>query len=244
MSTFNGGEVTTKSTLSLSAFFIPELDFVKRFPPPCRHKTYQLLLACFRMGTRGAYGFRINEQDKVTYNHFDSYPDWLGRKVMEYVSQTPLNSMRQTASSIVLVGEETKPSADLIEMYKKYADLHVSTRKYEEWYCLLRKTQGDLFPYNDDLRHMIDSQLFLTDSLFCEWAYIVNLDSERLEVYKGFNKDLRARGRYARWSVPDNYGYKGVTLIQEVAINEIGEHSIDGLVKELEAMRRATQLVR
>ncbi len=32
------------------------------------------------MSTRGLYGFRKNEQDKTTYNHSDSYPDWLGRK--------------------------------------------------------------------------------------------------------------------------------------------------------------------
>ena len=31
------------------------------------------------MGTRGAYGFRINDKDKVTYNHFDSYPDGFGK---------------------------------------------------------------------------------------------------------------------------------------------------------------------
>jgi hypothetical protein len=186
------------------------------------------------MGTRGAYGFRINEQDKITYNHFDSYPDWLGRKVMEYVSQTPLDRMRLVANRIVLVGEQTKPSADLIEKYRKFADLGVSTRKYEEWYCLLRKTQGDLSSYQNDLRHMIDSQLFLTDSLFCEWAYIVNLDSESFEIYKGYNKDLSARGRYARCSVPDNYGYTGVTLIKEVPIPDIRLESIDDLVEGIE----------
>ena len=30
------------------------------------------------MSTRGAWGFRIGSQDKVTYNHFDSYLDGLG----------------------------------------------------------------------------------------------------------------------------------------------------------------------
>ena len=35
------------------------------------------------MGTRGLYGFRKNGIDKLTYNHLDSYPDWLGKKVVE-----------------------------------------------------------------------------------------------------------------------------------------------------------------
>jgi len=33
------------------------------------------------MGTRGAYGFRKNGIDKVTYNHFDSYPEQLGESL-------------------------------------------------------------------------------------------------------------------------------------------------------------------
>ncbi len=27
------------------------------------------------MGTRGAYGVRIDGQDKIAYNHSDSYPE-------------------------------------------------------------------------------------------------------------------------------------------------------------------------
>ena len=33
---------------------------------------------------------------------------------------------------------------------------------------------------------MIDSRNFLKNSLFCEWAYIINLTEKQLEVYKGF----------------------------------------------------------
>jgi hypothetical protein len=30
---------------------------------------------------------------------------------------------------------------------------------------------------------------FAADSLFCEYAYVIDLDNKRLEVYEGFNKD-------------------------------------------------------
>lgn len=33
------------------------------------------------MGTRGMYGFYRNGVTKATYNHFDSYPEWLGKKL-------------------------------------------------------------------------------------------------------------------------------------------------------------------
>jgi hypothetical protein len=51
--------------------------------------------------------------------------------------------------------------------------------------------------YARGLNLMIDNHRFLRDSIYCEWAYIVNLDAEVLEVHVGWNTDPRAPGRYA-----------------------------------------------
>lgn len=187
------------------------------------------------MGTRGAYGFRINGLDKVTYNHFDSYPDYLGRHVLEYIATTPLPTIREVASGIVLVNEESKPTPELIQAYDKYSDIGVSEHSLQDWYCLLRKAQGELLPFNDDLRHMIDSHTFLYDSLFCEWAYIINLDAEKLETYRGFNQDPKAPGRYARYGrAGKKHGYAGVRLIDELPLTAIQPDRIDALVVRLD----------
>ena len=37
------------------------------------------------MGTRGAIGWSKGGVTKVTYNHFDSYPDGLGLDVVKYL---------------------------------------------------------------------------------------------------------------------------------------------------------------
>ena len=39
------------------------------------------------MGTRGVIGFRIDDKDKVMYNHMDSYPEYLGVKILEDIDE-------------------------------------------------------------------------------------------------------------------------------------------------------------
>lgn len=164
------------------------------------------------MGTRGAYGFRLNGEDKVTYNHFDSYPSGLGCEIVEFIRHTRAINLVPFVKDIRLVSENTPPTKDEIVKYAQFFNSGVSTGAATEWYCLLRGAQGDLKPYIDGLDVMIDDQGHLSDSLFCEWAYIINLDTGRLEVYEGCNKDRAAPGRYADVE-PDERGYVGVRLV-------------------------------
>lgn len=64
---------------------------------------------------------------------------------------------------------------------------------------------------------------FLKDSLFCEWAYIINLDTNCLEIYRGFNKDANGNGRYAQYTISsdEEEPYYGVVLLMEIPIDEI-----------------------
>ena len=106
---------------------------------------------------------------------------------MNYISHTDLDAMRNVAWHIRMVKRESVPSPELIERYKKYSDLTISPNTFKDWHCLLFKTRGVLELYHKGLEHMIDSSSFLADGLLCEWAYIINLDSSYLEVYRGLN---------------------------------------------------------
>lgn len=66
-----------------------------------------------------------------------------------------------------------------------------------------------------------DSSDFLADSLFCEWAYIINLDTKMLEFYQGFNNDEKANGRYAnkgKYECSNGTVYYGVSLKKEIPL--------------------------
>src|SRR5205085_10459690 len=44
---------------------------------------------------------------------------------------------------------------------------------------------------------MIEGADFPLDSLFCEWAYVIDLDNQKFEVYRGFQTAPHSDGRFA-----------------------------------------------
>ena len=65
---------------------------------------------------------------------------------------------------------------------------------------MLRKLQG-VEPFFDallsgNLEHYQEGKSFLYDSLFCEYGYLINLDTMKLELYVGFQKEPQEGNRY------------------------------------------------
>ena len=189
------------------------------------------------MGTRGLYGFRKNGEDKLTYNHFDSYPDWLGSKVVEFCKETSIEEMNKIFDNIILVDENAKPTRTQIVECIKYYDDSVSKQSVEDWYCLLRNTQGDLNVYKDGLQYMIDNQEFIKDSLFCEYAYIINLDTNCLEFYLGFQKKPCISNRYG---TDDDNGYYPCKMVAYYPIEpkNINSYSVEYYVNNMNELSK------
>jgi len=182
------------------------------------------------MSTRGAYGYRIDGKDKIGYNHFDSYPAYLGIKIMEFIKETPDDKLKEFAKNLRLVNNDIPITTKDIQEYNKYCNLEVNDGDLS-WYSLLREAQGDLSAPATE-----DSADFLEDSLFCEWAYIVNIDTGKLEIYRGHNQEPSANhGRYA--NIEYDNGYYGVKLIKEIPFDEIrklNDTQMEELAEKLE----------
>lgn len=194
------------------------------------------------MGTRGTYGFRIGGKDVATYNHSDSYPSGLGRAVLEALAGRTVEQLRTVAQGIEVVNEGDKPTDAQIAICRArgFVNTNVSSRSVEDWYCLLRDAQGEIgWLLDGKVPFMTDGAAFLSDSLFCEWAYLINLDDGVLEVYHGFNQDPAAPGRYAK--LEDNesrrMGYYGAALLRTIPLTDafaMTEAQRDALIEELE----------
>lgn len=151
------------------------------------------------MGTRGAFGVIIGEQEKIGYNQFDSYPSGQGienlRWLRESIADGELDNIRQLAQDARLVSQDELPTKEDVEALKSSTNLGVSEQSTDDWYCLTRGTHGDIAAMLH-CGYILDSSDFPLDSLFCEWAYIVDFDRNVFEVYEGFQKKRPKKGRW------------------------------------------------
>lgn len=182
------------------------------------------------MGTRGTYGIRHKGRDYIAYNHFDSYPSELGRIMVETVGKLQavgLDEARKRVELMRVIDKKTKPTRTDVARLAKWTDLSVSNQSPSDWYCLTRGMQGDIMASLESGYWPNDSSGFMRDSLFCEWAYIINLDDEVLEVYKGFNQNIAAPGRYTG-TLNKDHGYCGVALVGKFPMASVTAEDVLG----------------
>ena len=188
------------------------------------------------MGTRGTTGFRVNGKDYISYQQFDSYPDGVGVSVCDAVKEIMKDKDKAVilAGKLQLVGDNKKPTAKDIEALAEYTDLGVSNQNTDDWYCLLRKTQGDPMAILKS-GYVKDSAGFMADSLFCEFSYIINLDDDILEFYIGFQETDHEKGRYAQMSTKEGGKYKPVALISTYPLSEVAADP-SGIVENMNSI--------
>jgi len=131
------------------------------------------------MSTSGIYGFRKNGEDKTARNNHDSYPKGLGAAVVDFCKQTSIEEMHEIFDRIELIDEDF----DFIEEHIENSDLDLSK-------------QNPLDIFKAESPYMIDSKGFIENSLFCEFGYIINLDTGKLECWLGYQREPDMSNRY------------------------------------------------
>jgi hypothetical protein len=220
------------------------------------------------MSTRGVIGVRLKGKDILTYNNDDSYPNWLGLRLLKELRGVDLDKLGQTAEELVMVDGEAKPKLTQLRACYHYLRQKLEGDGYEtfdemvkrldernvgepgrHWYKVLRQTQGTLSYLAAGLPFFMGGyENFLYDS-DCEWAYIANLDTLRLEIYTGHwthNRNVRDYypvmkpvGRYAMGEsgvLGDDYS--GALLLDEIAFDELSMASDEVIEKYCARLER------
>lgn len=194
------------------------------------------------MGTRGSVGFIYKGEVKLSYNHNDSYPDGLGADLLDLIvkinKENGWQQFKDNAEKLKHIEGEVTDS-ELIEKYKKYSNLNVSEQKLSDPYCLFREIQGAEWldeMYKGDLEHYILDNRFIKESLFCEYAYVVDLDSMKFEFYNGFQHKPQVGNRFGQELVEEYYPCRlmGVFNLFDIKSEDAASELVEKMLKIIE----------
>lgn len=147
------------------------------------------------MGTRHLICVVSNGEYKVAqYGQWDGYPSGQGLSILNFLQSDQLVAFKENLPKCSWISEDDiakywsefgvnirENGSVSYEIYNKFSD------KYPQ---LSRDTGADVLkviasaPDGVKLRNDYD---FSRDSLFCEWAYVIDFDKNTFEVYQGFN---------------------------------------------------------
>ena len=175
-----------------------------------------------QMGTRGALGFQVNGKIKATYNHSDSYPEYLGEAMLKWVKGRGIKDLHHIALDMKMIDISTEPTEEDKEKWRPFTDLGVSNQSDTDWYCLSRGAQGDIGAYVKAGAMPGGGEDFMQDSLYCEWAWIINVDGGTFDVYRGFQKTPPEDGFFTG-DRRTRCGYHPVNRVASFSLSDLPE---------------------
>lgn len=162
------------------------------------------------MGTRHFIGVKQNGAYKVAqYGQWDGYPSGQGYGVLKFLSSADLTVFAEKVSKCVFIdGENIRQKYIAVgrdpEDKSGFVSIEISNKFKAAYPQLSRDAGADVLTMvmeSEDGLELVDNADFLNDELFCEFAYIIDLDEQKLFCYSGGNK--HKWGEYPLNALPD-----------------------------------------
>lgn len=160
------------------------------------------------------------------YGQWDGYPSGQGVDVLSFLSTADLAVFREKVRSLTWATEQDvmdSYAACGVEVIDGMIAFNDALEKWEAEYPQYSRGTGakilSLVLDSDKPLRLKDSRTFAADSLFCEYAYVIDLDANTLEVYSGFQEQPHSLGRFAG-SEPDR-GYYPVALVKTWSLGDL-----------------------
>ena len=142
------------------------------------------------MGTRNLTIVKANDEIKVAqYCQWDGYPSGQGATILNFLKNADLEHFKHVVS---LLGQYSDRGIE--NLWKEmgadgsgFVSLDISDKFKEKYPHLHRDCGADILQmiYDKDIFKVRLDEDFLNDSLFCEWAYTIDLDENVLKVHNG-----------------------------------------------------------
>lgn len=181
------------------------------------------------MGTRNLTAVYVGGEYKIAqYGQWDGYPEGQGMTCLNFAKKFLTNKIdRETFAEKVracswIADEETE------RRNAKIRNGEVKNWK-KVWPELSRDTGADILELvaRSENGLMLHNNIdFAADSLFCEWAWVIDLDAGTFEGYRGFNQthELTPDDRFYFLVEKEEHGYKAITLAAKWSLDELPEN--------------------
>ncbi len=145
------------------------------------------------MGTRNLTSVIKDEKTVIAqYGQWDGYPGGQGLTALNFLKNRSLKKFRKKLELVRFATDEDEKEVQTF-MESIGADDGWMTMDqaglYHKKYPLLTRDNGaeilQMIHDNNEPVFLTDSSEFIKDGLFCEWAYVIDLDKETFEVYSG-----------------------------------------------------------
>ena len=167
------------------------------------------------MGTRHLICVKLDGEYKIAqYGQWDGYPEGAGLEVLKFLRERMetnrfTNNLRQT----YLI--DVKTMDKIIEEMNYHVPWSTIAKAFP---AFDRDTGAEILDIVQagKARMLVNQIDFAKDSLFCEWAYVIDLDDLVFQVYKGFNKTKLEDGDRFFFLQEDECQYDGFYPVREV----------------------------
>ena len=152
----------------------------------------------------GLWGFRKNDKDKLTYKESFTHPLFLGTDIINFIKKTSINQMNALFDRLKMIS-----STDGI------TENNYKINNYKQ----------------NDIVEMYDFGHLIMDSKACEFAYIINLDNEVLEIWAEDFVGVETDSRYG--TERNKNKFPPMRLVAEFPLAEVRRTSIEEIYRKL-----------
>jgi hypothetical protein len=176
------------------------------------------------MGTKHVIAAYLGGKCKLAqYGQWDGYPEGQGEGILEFLKTADMKQFRRNLSRTrFFVDSYLKKNWE--KLYSQYPQLS------RDQGC---KILDMIYDHKGPWPFMLQNSLnFVADSLFCEFAYVLDMDFDRLELYVGFSKSpVNQLQRFANMK-SSTAGYYPVRLVNIYPFNNLP--TVDRMAKDCE----------
>lgn len=180
------------------------------------------------MGTRNLIMVKSSEKYKVAqYSQWDGYPLGNGFNTVQFINNPQFDR------------DLFKIKVDNLTEWTKQEILDLDIETYPE---LSRDTGTDILKliYEDKVKKVISKIDFAWDSLFCEWGWLINLDTNCLDCFEGFQKEPLSEDQPfsdLQQAMNEDDEYYPIKLICSIPFNELSEfntkYDFDNYIRDI-----------